>query len=115
MGQDGNDREQRRRLVLRRGRRRSDRLRLGWLRRYDDADDDALQRRAGDGRHLPGADLGQRDFGLGGNQGRTRRRSKGKEGEQGWLRFVLLILWQLDLYDTRKLGRNRIGAGTGSK
>ena len=54
---------------------RSHRLRLGRLRRHDDADDDALRRRAGDGRHLPGADLGQRDLGLGADQGRTRRRS----------------------------------------
>ncbi len=61
VGQDGDDREQRRRLVLRRDRRRSDRLRLGRLRRLDDADEDALRRWAGDGRHLPGADLGQRD------------------------------------------------------
>ena len=79
VGQDRHDREQRRRLVLRRGRRRSDRLRLGRLRRLDDADDDPLQRRPGDGRDLPGADLGQRDLRLGGNQGRTRRRSKAKK------------------------------------
>ena len=59
VGQDGDDREQRRRLVLRRHRRRSHRLRLGRLPRHDDADDDALQRRPGDGRHLPGPDLGR--------------------------------------------------------
>ncbi len=59
VGQDGDDREQRRRLVLRRRQRRSHRLRLGRLRRLDDADDHPLQRRPGDGRHLPGPDLGQ--------------------------------------------------------
>ena len=79
VGQDRHDREQRRRLVLRRD-RRSHRLRLGRLRRHDDADDDPLQRRPGDGRHLPGADLGQRDLGLGRDQGRTRRGSQGREG-----------------------------------
>ncbi len=82
VGQDGHDREQRRRLVLRRHRRRSDRLRLGRLRRHHDIDDDPLQRRPGDGRHLPGADLGQRDVGLRGNQGRTRGRSEGRQGKQ---------------------------------
>ena len=112
-GKTGHDREQRRRLVLRRGRRRSDRLRLGRLRRHDDADDDALQRRPGDGRHLPGADLGQRDLGLGGNQGRTRRRSQGKEGEQGRL-GLRLVLRRLDRSGAGILGRNRSGAGTGS-
>ena len=74
VGQDRDDREQRRRLVLRWRRRRSHRLRLGRLPEHDDADDDPLQRRPGDGRHLPGADLGQRDQGLGGNPGRARGR-----------------------------------------
>ncbi len=89
VGQDRHDREQRRRLVLRRHRRRSDRLRLGRLRRHDDADDDPLQRRPGDGRHLPGADLGQRDLGLGEHQGRT---GGGSEGRQERLRLVGLDL-----------------------
>ena len=78
-GKTGTTEEQRRRLVLRRD-RRSHRLRLGRLRRHGDADDDALQRRPGDGRHLPGADLGQRRLGLGKHQGRPRGGKRQREG-----------------------------------
>ena len=55
-----------------------DRLRLGRLRRHDDADEDPLQRRPGDGRDVPGVDLGQRDLRLGGHPGRTRGGNEGK-------------------------------------
>ena len=79
VGQDGDDGEQRRRLVLRRH-RRSHRLRLGRLRGQRHADGNPLQRRAGDGRHVPGPDLGQRHLGLGRHRRRTRRRNRRREG-----------------------------------
>ena len=63
--------------------RRSDRLRLGRLPGLDDADDHALQRRPGRGRHLPGPDLGQRDLGLGGDPGRARGREGGARSGAG--------------------------------
>ena len=44
----------------------------------DHVDGNALQRRAGDGRHLPGPDLGQRRLRLGRDQGRTG----GRKGER---------------------------------
>ena len=79
VGQDGDDGEQRRRLVLRRH-RRSHRLRLGRLRRQRHADGNPLQRRPGDGRHVPGADLGQRHLRLGRDRRRTGRRNRRREG-----------------------------------
>ena len=60
-----------------------DRLRLGRLPGHDDADDDPLQGRPGDGRHLPGADLGQRDDRLGGDQGRTAPRKRRRTRPKG--------------------------------
>ena len=49
---------------------------------HDDADEDALQRRPGDGRHLPGADLGQRDAPPGRksrpNRAAAKRRTDGR-------------------------------------
>ena len=69
VGQDRHDRGRGRRLVLRRDLRRSHRLRLGRLPGHDDADEDPLPGRPGPGRHLPGADLGQRDARLGADPG----------------------------------------------
>ena len=126
MGQDRNDREQRRRLVLRRHRRPGHGLRLGRLPGLDDADDHPLCGRAGDGRHLPGPDLGRRDLGLAGHHQRTGGRSAGEEGGRKERRKGRILRRRLrrirrllrpshHLLRTRRISARRsAGAGTGS-
>ena len=69
---------------------------------------DPLQRRPGDGRHLPGADLEPRDHRLGRNQERTpgRKESQGKgEGRKGKRRQVELRSRRRNR--SRRIRRNR--------
>ncbi len=76
VGQDGDDREQRRRLVLRR--HRDEVTACVWVGYADTTTPMTTLYNGGPvhGRHLPGPDLGQRDLRLGGDQDEPRRRDR---------------------------------------
>ena len=113
VGQDRHDRQQRRRLVLRRD-RGGHRLRLGRPRRQHPADDHRVRRRAGGRRYLPGRDLGLGDQRLLRDPGQPKPARAARSVSARHQRLRALLLRRLFLSSSGSSSTGGGGGGAGN-